>query len=60
MVDRRIINKFLVNYVNQNSTREVKLQMLDAMSKILGFTIEEKQMLGLIKKPSLLETANEN
>jgi hypothetical protein len=33
--------------------------MLDAMSKILGFTMEEKQQLGLIKKPSLLEAGGE-
>jgi hypothetical protein len=29
--------------------------MLEAMSKILAFTIEEKQVLGLVKKQSLLE-----
>lgn len=50
MIDRRMINKFLVNYANPSSSRDVKMQMLDAMSKILGFTIEEKQTLGLIKK----------
>lgn len=49
MVDRRIINKFLVNYANPSSSFEVKLQMLDTMSKILGFSHEEKQTLGLIK-----------
>ena len=49
MVDRRIINKFLVNYANPTSSFEVKLQMLDTMSKILGFSHEEKQTLGLIK-----------
>jgi len=42
MIDRRIINKFLVNYANLNSSKEVKMQMLDAMSKILAFTLEEK------------------
>ena len=31
------------------------MQMLEAMSKILAFTIEEKQVLGLVKKQSLLE-----
>jgi hypothetical protein len=58
MIDRRMINKFLVNYANPNSTREVKMQMLDAMSKILGFTMEEKQVLGLVKKQSLEGDAN--
>ncbi len=49
-VDRRIINKFLVNYLNQQSSKEVKIQMLEAMSKILAFSIEEKQQLGLVKR----------
>lgn len=55
MIDRRIINKFLVNYVNPSSSKDTKMQMLDAMSKILGFSIEEKQALGLIKKQNLDE-----
>ncbi|CDW82092.1 viral a-type inclusion protein repeat containing protein [Stylonychia lemnae] len=59
MVDRRMINKFLINYVNPNSSRDVKFQMLDAMSKILGFTMEEKQSLGLIKKPTTLDAGAE-
>jgi len=42
MIDRRMINKFLVNYANPHSSKEVKMQMLDAMSKILGFSIEDK------------------
>lgn len=49
MVDRRMINQFLIKYLNPTSSTQVKLQMLDTMSKILGFTIEEKQLLGLIK-----------
>jgi hypothetical protein len=49
MVDRRIINKFLINYANPKSGFEVRVQMLDTMSKILGFSLEEKQQLGLIK-----------
>jgi len=55
MIDRRFINKFLVNYANPLSSKETKMQMLDAMSKILGFTLEEKQILGLAKKQSLLD-----
>ena len=50
-----MINKFLINFVNPSSTSEVKLQMLDAMSKILGFTMEEKQVLGLARKNSIDE-----
>jgi hypothetical protein len=42
MVDRRIINKFLINFANPLSNQQVKMQMLDTMSKILGFSVEEK------------------
>ena len=52
MIDRRMINSFLVKYVNPNSPPQVKHQMLDAMSKILAFSMEEKQELGLLKKTS--------
>ncbi len=56
MVDRRIINKFLVSYAAPQSSQAVKMQMLDTMSKILGFSMDEKQTLGLVaKKPSLEE-----
>jgi hypothetical protein len=55
MIDRRMINKFLVNYASPQSNQQVKMQMLETMSKILGFTMEEKQMLGLVKKASVEE-----
>lgn len=50
MVDRRVINQFLVQFVNEKSTKEIKQQMLDAMSKIMGFSMEDKIALGLVKK----------
>ena len=50
MIDRRMINGFLVQYVDEKSDDQVKAHMLEAMSKILGFSMEEKQKLGLIKK----------
>ena len=56
MIDRRMINKFLVNYANPNSSLQTKMQMLDAMSKILGFSIEEKQVLGLVKKQNGIDS----
>jgi hypothetical protein len=52
-----MITKFLINYLNFESTPVVRHQMLDAMSKILAFTIDEKQLLGLVKKPSIEENA---
>lgn len=42
MIDRRMINTFLVQYMNPKSDAATKSHMLDAMSKILGFTMEEK------------------
>ena len=42
MIDRRMINTFLVQYANPKSDDATKSHMLDAMSKILGFTMEEK------------------
>jgi septal ring factor EnvC (AmiA/AmiB activator) len=42
MIDRRLINTFLINYANPMSSKDTKMQMLDAMSKILGFSLEEK------------------
>jgi hypothetical protein len=59
MVDRRIINKFLVNFVNPMSPPPIKAQMLDTMSKILGFSMEEKQILGLIKKATVGEETSQ-
>ena len=53
MIDRRMINTFLVQYANPKSDEDTKAKMLDAMSKILGFTMEEKQSLGLVKKQSI-------
>lgn len=50
MIDRRMINTFLVQYINPKSDAATKKKMLDAMSKILGFSMEEKQALGLVER----------
>lgn len=50
MIDRRMINTFLVQFVNPKSDAKTKQHMLDAMSRILLFTIEEKQTLGLMPR----------
>ena len=42
MIDRRMINTFLVQYANPKSNSSTKQHMLEAMSRILLFTIEEK------------------
>jgi hypothetical protein len=51
MVDRRMINNFLVSYADPKADDKVKTHMLDAMSKILGFSMEEKQKLGMVARP---------
>lgn len=56
MIDRRMINTFLIQFANPKSDEKTKHLMLDAMSKILVFTMEEKETLGLIKKPKVEET----
>ena len=53
LIDRRMINTFLVQYANPKSDFKTKQNMLDAMSKILCFSIEEKQNLGLVPKTKL-------
>ena len=42
MIDRRMITQFLVNYVNSASPPAVKNQMLETMSRILAFSMEDK------------------
>ena len=53
MIDRRMINTFLVQFVNPKSDAKTKQHMLEAMSRILLFTIEEKQTLGLMQRTNL-------
>ena len=50
MIDRRMINTFLVQYANPKSDELTRHHMLEAMSKILGFSMEEKQALGLVQR----------
>lgn len=60
MIDRRMINTFLVQYANPKSDEGTKQHMLEAMSKILGFTMEEKQMLGLVQRQQIEEETPTN
>ena len=49
MIDRRLINTFLVQYASPKSNNATKLKMLDAMSKMLQFSEQEKVDLGLVQ-----------
>ena len=51
-VDRRMINQFLVSYLNKTSDHNTQMNMLKALSKILQFTEEEKLVLGLVEDKS--------
>ena len=58
LIDRRMINTFLVQYLNPKSDAATRQHMLDAMSKILGFTMEEKQMLDKPKPKKAFDPNN--
>ena len=60
MIDRRMINTFLVQYLNPKSDVAARAHMLDAMSKIIGFTKEEKQTLGLVERQQIGQSAASN
>ena len=51
LIDRRMIITFLIQYLSPKSDNKTKQHMLEAMSKILCLTLEEKQSLGLVQKP---------
>ena len=53
LIDRRMINTFLVQFAHPKSDAKTKQHMLEAMSKILCFSIEEKQSLGLVQRTKL-------
>ena len=42
-----MITQFMINFMNPKSHQLVRQQMMDAMSKILEFTNEERAILGL-------------
>lgn len=53
LIDRRMINTFLVQYLSPKSDQATKQHMLTSMSKVLGFTMEEKQTLGLVERQQI-------
>lgn len=58
MVDRRIINSFLVQYANPKTDHAVKKSMLEAMSKVLVFSESERVELGMVEceRPKMRES----
>jgi chromosome segregation ATPase len=51
LVDRQLVTKLIVTYVDQtlHDARQKDRETLELMSRILGFTEEEKKRVGLIK-----------
>ena len=47
LVDRRMITQYLITFMQKQHDRSTQLAMMQAMSKILQFTEEEKRSLGL-------------
>ena len=43
LVDKRVINKFLLSYFDLSTTYSVKLQILETLSSILSFSAEERE-----------------
>ena len=43
-----MINQFLVTYLSKSSDHSTQQNMLQAISKILQFTAQEKEKLGLV------------
>lgn len=60
LIDKRMINTFLVQYCNPRSDLPTKTHMLNAMSKILNFTTDEKKAIGLIPTEAEDEPAASN
>jgi hypothetical protein len=54
MIDRRVITDHLIKYVNPNSSQTLKIEMLDILSSMLAFTIDDKEKLGLVKRQTIV------
>jgi hypothetical protein len=54
LIDRRLVITFLVNYLNQENTEKIKLQMLKPLAEMLGMDKQQKQKIGLEQDQGLL------
>jgi hypothetical protein len=50
LIDSKLINTFLVQYLRHTDDPNIQKQMLVAMSGILNFTDDDKKVIGLIDK----------
>ena len=54
MIDRRLVTTFLINFLNEENTDKMKLQMLRPLVEMLGMTKEQKMKIGLEQDQGLL------
>jgi len=50
LIDSRMVNTFLVQYLRHSEDPAIQKQMLLAMSGILNFSENEKKLVGLIEQ----------
>ena len=53
-IDRRMVITFLVNFLNENNTEKMKVQMLKPFAEMLGLSHEQRVKIGLEQEPGLL------
>ena len=44
-----MINKFILNFFQHSGEPEIQRNLLRAMSKIMNFTLEEQQSVGVVE-----------
>lgn len=54
LIDRRIVTTFLINYLNEENTEKMKIQMLRPLAEMLGMDKDQKIKIGLEQDQGLL------
>jgi hypothetical protein len=47
LIDRKVINSCLIQFLRPDTNEDVKTQILNTMSRILQFSNDEKRVIGL-------------
>ncbi|OMJ74410.1 hypothetical protein SteCoe_26666 [Stentor coeruleus] len=54
LIDRRLVTTFLINFLNEENTEKMKIQMLRPLAEILGMDKEQRIKIGLEQEQGLL------
>jgi chromosome segregation ATPase len=54
LIDRRLVTTFLINYLNEENTEKMKIQMLRPLAEMLGMDKDQKIRIGLEQEQGLL------